>query len=57
MSFLIENEELLEKHNNIWDKVSNTIKKGFDSEPVWNETYLTTKIKSYEGKINTFPRR
>ena len=29
MSFWIKNEELLEKHNEIWDKLSNTIKKGF----------------------------
>ena len=33
-SFLIKNDELLEKHNEIWDKVSNTIKKGFDSKSV-----------------------
>ena len=28
-------------------------KKGFDSEPVHNEKYLKTKIKSYEEKIST----
>ena len=27
MSFLIKNDELLEIYNDIWDKVSNTIKK------------------------------
>ena len=27
MSFLIKNDELLEKYNEVWDKVSNTIKK------------------------------
>ena len=48
MSFSIQNNELLEKYNEIWDKVSNTIKKGFDSEPVYNEKYLRTKVKSYE---------
>ena len=52
MSFLIEDHELLEKNNKIWDKVSNSIKKGFDGDPVYNEEYLRTKIKSYEGKIN-----
>ena len=34
-------------------KLSNSIKIGFDSEPAYNEKYLTTKIKSYKGKINT----
>ena len=53
MSFLIKDNELLEKYNKIWDKVSNRIKKGFDIEPVYNEKYLKTKIKSYESKINT----
>ena len=34
-------------------KVSNIIKKEFESKPVYNEKYLRTKIKSYNGKINT----
>lgn len=32
--FLIEDDELLEKYNDIWGKVSNRIKKGLDCE--WN---------------------
>ena len=46
-------DELLEKYNEIWDKVSKVIIKGFDNEHVYNEQYLKTKIKSYEGKFNT----
>ena len=54
MSFFDKkNEELLEKYNEIWDNVSNIIKKGFDSELVYNEKYLRTEIKSYERKIST----
>ena len=34
MYFLIKDNEFAKKHYEIWDKVSNTIKKGFDSEPV-----------------------
>ena len=34
-------------------KLVTSSKKGFDSKPVYNENYLKTKIKSYEGKINT----
>ena len=44
---------MLEKYNKIWDRVINSIKTGFDSEPVCNEKYLKTKTKSYEGKIST----
>ena len=32
--FLIEDDELLEKYNTIWDKVSTDIKKEFNSKPV-----------------------
>ena len=39
MFFLIKNDELLEKYNEIWDKVSKVIKKGFDSNPVYNDKY------------------
>ena len=51
--FLIKDDELLGKKKKIWGKVSCSIKKGFDGESVYNEQYLKTKTKSYEGKINT----
>ena len=54
MTFLIKNDEFLKQYNETWDKVSNTIKKGFDSEPVYNEKYLRTKIKFYKGKKHKF---
>lgn len=47
MSFLIKDEELSEAYNIIWDRVSNLMKKGLDSEPV----YLKTKIKPYAGEM------
>ena len=53
MSFLIKDDELLEKYNEIREKVKNSIKKEFDSKPVYNEKYLKAKIKPYNGKINT----
>ena len=40
-------------YKNIWKKASNNIKDEFDSEPVYNEKYLKTKIKSCKGKIVT----
>ena len=50
---LNKNDELLEKNSEIWEKVKNSIKKEFDSKPVYNEKYLKAKIKSFNGKINT----
>ena len=53
ISFLIKGYELLKKYNQIWKKVKNTIKKEFNSEPVYNAKYLKAKIKSCNRKINT----
>ena len=43
---LVQDENLSKKYNKIWEKVSNIIKKGFDSERVLNSKYFETKIKT-----------
>ena len=43
---------MLEKCNEILEKVKN-IKNECDSNPVYYEKYMKTKIKFYNGKINT----
>ena len=43
---LIEDDDLLQKYNTIWDKVSTDIKEEFDSESVYNKKFLITKTKS-----------
>ena len=43
MSFLIKNDELIEKYNEILEKVEKSIKKEFDSELVYNKKYLEAK--------------
>ena len=48
MYFLIEDDDLLEKYNTIWDKLSS------DIEPVYNKKILKTKIKSYDDEITDF---
>ena len=54
MYFLIEDDDLLEKYNTIWDKVSADIKKEFDSKPVYNKKFLKTKIKSHGDEVTDF---
>ena len=51
--FFIKDNELLEKYNEIWKKVTISFKKRFDSESEYNEKYQKIKTKSYNGKINT----
>ena len=53
MPFLIKDDQLLEKYNEILEKVKNSVKRDFNSETVYNEKYLKGKINSYNGKINT----
>ena len=40
---LIENDNLLEKYNNICDKVSTDTKKEFDSKPFYNKEFYPPK--------------
>ena len=51
--FLIKNDELTEKYNEIWNKIAKVIKQGLDSQLVYNNKYIKAKLKSYEVKINT----
>ena len=54
MHFLIEDGDLFEKYNIIWDKVGANIKKAFNSKPVYNKEFLKTKIKSHGDKVTDF---
>ena len=49
MTFQIKDHKFLK--DKMWDIISNSIKKRFDSKPVYNEKYLKTKLKLYEAKI------
>ena len=54
MYFLIESGDLLEKYDSICDKVSADIKKEFDNEPIYNNEFLKTKIKSHLDEVTDF---
>ena len=47
----MKNKELLEKYNEIWNKVRNAIKKGSDSESVYSEKFLRTKGNFMKEKL------
>ena len=53
MSFLTDNNEFLERYTKIWEKISNLIHKKVDSDPVYNNKYINTKIRSYNYDIIT----
>ena len=55
MYFLIADDYLLEKYNNIWDKFGAILKKKeFDKEPVYNKEYLKSKIKPRGDEVTGF---
>ena len=51
MYFLIEDDNLFEKYNAIWYKVSADIKEEFDSKSVYNEKLLNTKINFHDKEM------
>ena len=52
-SCLVKHDELLEKNNEIWEKVKITSKKKKKLNKVYNAKYLKAKIKFCNGKIKT----
>ena len=54
MYFLIEDDQLLQRYNTIWDKASADTKNEFDSEPVYDKNYLKAKVKSHDDKVTDF---
>ena len=53
MSFFTDNNEFLERHTAIWEKISDLVNKKFDSDPIYNNKYINTKIRSYNNDIKT----
>ena len=54
MGVFLLDDDLLEKYNTIWNKVSADTEKKFDSKPVCNKNYLKVKIKSYGNEVTSF---
>ena len=53
MSFLIEDGEVWEKYEQIWDVIKNKLGIKFHSKPVYDETYIKAKVREFDGKIKT----
>ena len=44
---------MLEKYNEIWNKIKKTFNIKFHSMPVYDEKYIKTKIKEFNGVVKT----
>ena len=50
-SFLIKDDEVWEKYEQIWDVIKNKLGIKFHSEPLYDKTYINTKVKEFDGGI------
>ena len=53
MSFFTNNNEFLERYTVIWEKISDLVIMKFDSDPIYNNKYINTKISSCNNDIIT----
>ena len=53
MSFIIKYDDVLDKYNEIWDKIKETLSIKFHSMPVYDEQYIKAKVREFNGVINT----
>ena len=51
MNHLVNDKEIIEKYNEIWDKIKHLFGKEFYSEPVHNNKYMKVKNKSIQYKV------
>ena len=54
MYFLIEDEELCKKYDDIWNKVGKSMKKELKREPIYHKMCLKAKIQSYSDQVTGF---
>ena len=55
MSLRVDDSKLFEKYCKIWKTIKGLLEIEFDSEPFYgdNDSYIKTKIKKYDNKVNT----
>ena len=53
MSFVITDDDVLDKYNEIWDKIKNMLNIKFHSMPAYNEKYIKAKVREFNSVIKT----
>ena len=41
------------KYDDIWNKIKKTLDIKFHSKPIYDEKYIKTKVKTFNGVVNT----
>ena len=53
MSFLIKNDEVWQKYEDIWNVIRNKRNIKSNSEPIYENKYLKVKVTEFDGDIKT----
>ena len=53
MSFLIKNNEVWQKYEDIWNVIKNKLSIKFNSVPIYESKYLKVKVREFDGDIKT----
>ena len=53
MSFKIEDESVYLKYTEIWHKIKKSLNTRFHSQPIYDDKYIKTKVRTFSSMINT----
>ena len=53
MSFLIKDGDVLDKYNEIWNRIKMALSIKFHNMPVYDEKYIKAKVKEFNGVVKT----
>ena len=53
MPFKIEDESVYLKYTEIWKKIKKLLNTRFHSQPIYDDKYIETKVKTFSSIINT----
>ena len=53
MSFMVKDDNVLDKYNKIWDKIKEKLNIKFHSKLVYDKKYLKVKVWEFDGVIKT----
>ena len=53
MAFLIKNDEVWEKYEEIWDVIKNELGIKFHSLPIYEKKYVKAKVREFDSEIKT----
>ena len=52
-SFIVKDEDIIDKYNEIWDRIKEKLNIKFHSMPVYDQTYIKAKVREFDGVIKT----